>query len=48
MGREAESMKTLATMALVALLAACGGGDPEEEQATASPPDCKAKPELCR
>lgn len=40
-------MKILALIAL-ALLTACGGGDPEEERAGISPPQCEARPELCR
>jgi hypothetical protein len=33
----------------LALLTACGGGDPEEEdKAQISPPICKERPELCK
>jgi hypothetical protein len=33
--------------AALLFLAGCGGGDPDEP-AQANPPDCKARPELCR
>jgi hypothetical protein len=41
-------MKTLAALILAALLCACGGGDPDEDPAFTGPPDCKARPELCK
>lgn len=39
-----------ALILLLALLTACGGGDPEPEDGRAfvGPPDCRAQPELCR
>lgn len=40
-------MKTLATLALLAILTACGGGDPEDTADT-QPVDCAAKVEACR
>jgi hypothetical protein len=35
-------------LGLLILLAACGGGDEEDPVATVDPPDCSARPELCR
>lgn len=39
----------LASLALFAALAGCGGGEPEDDGQTIPPaPDCKTRPELCR
>jgi hypothetical protein len=40
-------MKRVLTLALCALLAACGGSFEEDERATTEPVDCKAKPASC-
>lgn len=34
-------------LVLAEVLAGCGGGDPEPESHT-GPPDCQARPEVCR
>ena len=39
-------MKTAAALLIALLLAACGGGDPEDRPDT-DPVDCKATPEKC-
>ena len=41
-------MRRFALAALLALLTACGGGSPEDDdRAFVGPPDCKARPEAC-
>ncbi len=40
-------MKTLIALAVLAL-AACGGGDPEPETASAEPPNCAASSNPCK
>lgn len=37
-----------AAIILIALLSACGGGDPDDERVDTGPVHCTAKPELCR
>ena len=38
----------LLLVAVLAVLSGCGGGDPEEDQRTTMPVDCKVKPEACK
>lgn len=42
-------MVQAALAAVLVLLTACGGGDPDDDgRAQVGPPDCRAQPELCR
>lgn len=42
-------MRSIATLALALLMAACGGSsEAEDARATIGPVDCRAQPELCR
>ena len=41
-------MKTMTAIALIVLLAACGGGDPEDSlEKTTTPVNCKLDPKVC-
>lgn len=44
-----NKINTVLALLVCALMAACGGGDFEDEdRATVQPLDCTARPDLCR
>lgn len=43
-----RAVRWLVVLMAAAVLAACGGGGDDEPDQTVGPPDCRARPELCR